>query len=261
LSEGDKVTIQRFDTYTSHTGKIEKFLEKQVPYCRDGIKVELGNGIRGHAIKKITSEKISKEKLFELIHEHEGLKFELKESYFCDTRKTKEFESLHSGEKFKKIICKTMSSFMNTEGGIVCIGVSDTQEFCGFDDDFRLICKTYKKMTFVQKKDEFTKDLEGKVKKYLGQSTRQNYDVQFLTFSKEEIEKAGFKIDEPKKEHDIFHICLILLPKSEKKVYFRERVQGKNGDGESVQGLMVERHDRTPHGKDPILIDRLLDEI
>ena len=261
LTYGDKVQIQRFATYTEHTGKIEKFLEKNVQHCPDGIKVELENGMRGHAIKKITSDKLSKEQLFDLIRDHEGLKFELKESYFCDTRKTKELGSLQSGNKFKIIICKTISSFMNTEGGIICIGISDAQKFCGFDDDFQLLCKNYEQMNFVQKKDDFTKDLEGKVKKYLGQLAKQNYDIQFLHFSKEEIEKAGFEIDEPKKEHDIFDICLIILPKSEKIVYFREHVQGKNDDGESADGQIVQKYERTPHGRDPILIDYLLDEI
>jgi hypothetical protein len=259
LSIGDEVKIKRFTTNTVHLGNISKFLEKYVEHDENGIKVEITNGMRGHTIKKLTTDTISKKKLFDLIDEHEGVKFELKGSYFCDINKTKHMESLQNGNYVKTIIFKTMSSLMNRDGGILCIGVLDDKKFYGFENDFRSLFKDkYKKMEFYSMKDKFNKDLEDNVRKYLGKSALTKYDVQFLNFSKEEIENAGFEIDETKNKNDHFYICLIILDKSDKIIFFREHVKGKNTDDEFVDGVMFDAYTRSPFGKIPLDVENLL---
>jgi hypothetical protein len=261
LSIGDEVKIKRFETGGTFKGKISRFIENNVDHDKNGIKVEIDNGMRGHTIKKLTSDDISKKKLFEMIEVHEGLKFELKTSYYCDTKKTKfnPSKTLVKGEYMKKIIMEEISSFMNKFGGTLCIGVTDDKEFYGFENDFRsLLEEKYEKTDYFKMVDIFKLDLLNNMEKYLGKNSLDYYDVQFMNFSKDEIENAGFKIEETKKEYEQFHVCLIKIDKPTKTILFREFVNFKNKDNEQIKGKIFKAYSRNPHGKLPIEIDTLI---
>ena len=264
LNIGDKVNIVR-DGWdgTYFEGKIVQFLEKNKNYDECGIRVTIDNGMRGHAIKLLTNKKMTKENLFELLRQHEDKKLELKQSYCHNVDKTKNLGSFEMWETGKKIICKVMSAFMNTNDGKICIGISDELKFYGFDIDFKLLFKNkYETMNLIEMTESFKHDLEGQLGKYLGHSNTSHHDVHFFTFTKDEIKNNGFEIDDSQNQTENFHICMIDVPKVEKPVFFREFVDGKTKDGEPAKGFIIEKYVKTAHdGKHPLQIDDFIDEL
>ena len=80
-------------------------------------------------------EKISSEKLIELLNEGENSKFELKSSLRWDYREEK------VNKKLEEVILKSISAFNNAEGGNLVIGIDDDKKILGLENDYQTLKK------------------------------------------------------------------------------------------------------------------------
>jgi hypothetical protein len=135
------------------------------------------------------SNEIFQKSVKEIIAEGESEFIEFKSSLRWDIRKNEINKELES-----KII-KTISGFLNSNGGVLLIGVDDGGNVLGLENDF---------LSFTKKtdRDGFELQITSLVKKYIGNEFLKNYNINF-----EEIEE---KI-----------VCKILVPRRcIKPVYF-----------------------------------------
>jgi predicted HTH transcriptional regulator len=91
---------------------------------------------------------------------------------------------------------RAIVSLLNSEGGILFIGVSDTGEIIGLENDYR----TFKK----QNQDGFLLHLDNLINNYLGKEFHQ-----YLTISVENIEKN--------------EICVVQVRKAEDPVFLKSK--------------------------------------
>lgn len=102
---------------------------------------------------------------------------------------------LHKGEVNKKleyVIAKTISAFMNTEGGCLVIGVDDNQNILGLETDIKTLPK--------QNIDGFELHLIEIVKKYIGAELSSHIKISFPEIDGEKI-------------------CMVKVSKSSKPVF------------------------------------------
>lgn len=127
----------------------------------------------------------------EFIMEGESEFIEFKSSLRWDIRKNQVNKELESK------IMKTISGFMNSNGGVLLIGVDDDGNILGLENDFLSFNKK-------QDRDGFELQITSLIKKYIGNEYLKNYNINF-----EEIEE---KI-----------VCKIVVPtRCKKPVYFKE---------------------------------------
>ena len=109
--------------------------------------------------------KVEDTELKELILVGENEKFELKSSLSYDLRENKR------NKKLEYVIAKTISAFLNTEGGTLIIGVDDNGNTLGLEKDFET----------MQKKDidGFELHLRNVISKYLGASFEKYLKISF----------------------------------------------------------------------------------
>jgi predicted HTH transcriptional regulator len=95
-----------------------------------------------HPTEVLLEEKVSntstvyKETIIDRIKKRESSAIELKSSFRYDVRNRK------PNPKMEKIIAKTISAFMNSEGGTLLIGVDDENNVIGLQDDYETLKKT-----------------------------------------------------------------------------------------------------------------------
>ena len=140
LSVGMKVKIERERGRMTKIleGKIVEILDK-APHNEKGILVKLEKNYVGN-VKEIQSgkEQISITKLRELIDAHESRKFEMKSSFKYDVNISKHLGEPTKNDALKRVIAEEAASFMNTDGGIICIGVDDEKNILGLENDYKL---------------------------------------------------------------------------------------------------------------------------
>jgi hypothetical protein len=122
----------------------------------------------------------------ELILTGENDKLEIKSTLRFDLRENK------INKKLEYVIAKTISAFLNTEGGTLIIGVDDDGNVLGLEKDFQTLSK--------QDKDGFELHLRQIIKKYLGENFEKYIKITFP------------KVDEKE-------ICVIKILKSGKPVF------------------------------------------
>ena len=136
LAEAQGVLAEVQQKYASHLARCELILSKPPSYWKS------------HPI-------------LQLIAQGEGSNLEFKETLEADVR---------TGEKYPGVLAsalKTIAAFLNTEGGTLLIGVSDSGEIKGLEKDFRL-CSKHDEDGLEQKlrsllRDRFEPDPLGKV--------------------------------------------------------------------------------------------------
>jgi len=122
----------------------------------------------------------------ELILTGENDKLEIKSTLRFDLREN------NVNKKLEYVIAKTISAFLNTEGGTLIIGVDDDGNILGLEKDFKTLSK--------QDKDGFELHLRQIIKKYLGENFEKYIKITFP------------KVDEKE-------ICVIKILKSGKPVF------------------------------------------
>ena len=109
----------------------------------------------------------------ELILKDEGPKLEFKSSMRYDLNMNK------VNKKLEMVIAKTISGFLNTDGGILIIGVEDNGNIIGLDNDYSVMQKS--------NKDGFELILREVIKKYLNKSFDKYLTITFPVIDEKEI--------------------------------------------------------------------------
>lgn len=134
------------------------------------------------------------DRLAELLDGGENEKLELKASMRWDMREQK------YNKELEKAIIKSVAGFLNSEGGVLVVGVTDNKEIQGLEDDYKTLPKA--------NRDSWENHLNQGVKNYLGLQLRRLIRVGFTTLNKKEV-------------------AVVEVSRADKPVYFR--------DGESEQ--------------------------
>jgi len=121
--------------------------------------------------KKVKEEEVIDYK--EIIKKGENNYVELKSSLRWNHENSKVDKSL------ERTIAKTLSAFMNSEGGKLFIGVSDKEEILGIDKDYSSLGK--------KNKDGFLLQMDQVVNKYLGKEFHQYMSSQIIEIDGKEI--------------------------------------------------------------------------
>ena len=109
----------------------------------------------------------------ELILGGENDKLEIKSTLRFDLREN------NVNKKLEYVIAKTISAFLNTEGGTLIIGVNDDGNILGLEKDFKTLSK--------QDKDGFELHLRQVIKKYLGENFEKYIKITFPKVDEKEI--------------------------------------------------------------------------
>ena len=105
-----------------------------------GIEVEIDHYCTGNAIEDLSSpEEMSVSEIRDLIEKHETTTFELKASFKYDLELSQRLKKPVESPELKRKIVEEAVSFMNCDGGIVCIGVDNHKNIVGLENDYKLL--------------------------------------------------------------------------------------------------------------------------
>ncbi|MGM0482721.1 MAG: AlbA family DNA-binding domain-containing protein [Patescibacteria group bacterium] len=135
----------------------------------------------------------SKKNYLKLLNREESKTLEFKSSLRWDYRQDKVNKDL------EKVIAKTVAAFLNTEGGILFIGVDDNGEALGLEKDLG---------SFNGSRDGFLKKLSEIINKYLGPDNHALITPRFL-------------------EKDQKDICVLRVDRSNRPVYLKNGQENK----------------------------------
>jgi predicted HTH transcriptional regulator len=138
ISIGMSVMIQIKRLEKIMNGTITDILDKE-SFNLKGIEVEIDNYYFGH-VKKIiqNGELISEMELREKIQKHETSTFEMKSSFKYDLELSQRLGKPTENELIKRKIVEEAAGFMNTKGGMICIGVDNNKNILGLENDYKL---------------------------------------------------------------------------------------------------------------------------
>ncbi len=135
---GKKVQIERKRTGKMYDGIVIKVLDPE-ELNKDGILVKIEGNYVGNTKKVVTSDAIfSVQEILEKISKHEQKKFEMKSSFKYDVNISEHLGEPTANEVLRRKIAEESASFMNTDGGIICIGVDDKKNILGVKNDCKL---------------------------------------------------------------------------------------------------------------------------
>jgi len=138
ISVGMSVMIQRKRIEKMQNGIVTEILDNQM-FNPNGIEVEIDGYYFGHTKKIITNDDIiSEQELREKIQKHETDKFEMKSSFKFDLNLSKHLGKPTENEIIKRKIVEEVAGFMNTNGGMICIGVDNEKNTIGLENDYKL---------------------------------------------------------------------------------------------------------------------------
>lgn len=148
--------IDNIDDFGIHSDDYSVFLEKRATSIFNALK---------NRIELTTTEKVEDTELKELILIGENEKLEMKSTLRYDLRQSIVNKNL------EYVIAKTVSAFLNSEGGILIIGVDDEGNALGLEKDIE---------TFSKKDiDGFELHLRNIIKKHLGSNFEKHLKVSF----------------------------------------------------------------------------------
>jgi hypothetical protein len=107
--------------------------------------------------------------------ESQGLEFKSSVRYDYQTRKV--------NRELTKVIAKTIAGFLNTEGGTLLIGVSDSGSILGIANDLATLSKS--------NTDAFERTLRNALATYLGVEIGPNILVEFIEFDNSTVSKVS----------------------------------------------------------------------
>ncbi|MCH7559909.1 MAG: putative DNA binding domain-containing protein [Thaumarchaeota archaeon] len=131
-------------------------------FNENGVEVETDLGYIGFVREIITKfEIISPKEVKKLIEKHETKYFEMKSSFRYDINASEKSGMPIKNDALVRKIVDEIASFMNTEGGILCIGVDNDKQVLGLENDYSLF-KTDK-----EKSDELRNQIKQALIDYL----------------------------------------------------------------------------------------------
>lgn len=156
--------IEDINSYGIHSDDYKVFLEKRSKSIYDALRkrIELKNERNTHDAE-----------LKELIHIGENETMEFKSTLRYDLRENK------INKKLEFVIAKTISAFLNTEGGILIIGVDDGGNALGLDNDLGTLSKG--------DIDAFELHLRNIISKHLGSSFEKYLKVNFPSIDEKTV--------------------------------------------------------------------------
>ena len=161
---GMEVIIEIPKIHQTLSGKVLDFVDDQVTHNANGIEVIIDGNYSGN-VKKIikNDELISENELRLKIKNHEKKNFELKSSFKYDIDVSNHTGNPTSAEYLKRKIIEECASFMNSDGGIICMGVDDEKNILGLQNDYEL------QTDYDPKKDpsQFQDNLKNEIKQGL----------------------------------------------------------------------------------------------
>ena len=159
--------IDNIDDFGIHSDDYSVFLEKRATSIYNALK---------NRIEFTSTEKIEDTELKELILIGENEKLEMKSTLRYDLRQNIVNKNL------EYVIAKTVSAFLNSEGGILIIGVDDNGNALGLEKDIE---------TFSKKDvDGFELHLRNIIKKHLGSNFEKHLKITFPTIDEKTICKV-----------------------------------------------------------------------
>ena len=110
-------------------------------YNPKGIEVELDDYCIVNATDtfKDSLEETSVKKIKDLIEKHETKTFEMKASFQYDLERSKREGKPIKSPALKRKIVEEVASFMNKDGGTLCIGVDNNKNIVGLENDYKLL--------------------------------------------------------------------------------------------------------------------------
>lgn len=156
--------IEDIDSFGIHSDDYTVFLEKRGNAIFNALKnrIDLKN--------EITADDLE---LKRLIHIGENESMEFKSTLRYDIRENK------VNKKLEFVIAKTISAFLNSEGGILIIGVDDSGNTLGLDNDLSTLNK--------RDTDAFELHLRNIISKYLGASFEKYLKVTFPSIDEKTV--------------------------------------------------------------------------
>lgn len=159
--------IDNIDDFGIHSDDYSVFLEKRATSIYNALK---------NRIEFTNTDKIEDTELKELILIGENEKLEMKSTLRYDLRQNIVNKNL------EYVIAKTVSAFLNSEGGILIIGVDDNGNALGLEKDIE---------TFSKKDvDGFELHLRNIIKKHLGSNFEKHLKISFPTIDEKTICKV-----------------------------------------------------------------------
>lgn len=167
ISIGMQVKIQRKRTTKILEGRITEILDDSL-FNDKGIEVEIDDCYVGN-IKKIIEfdTEISQEELLKKIEKHESKSFEMKANFKYDSNLSNRFGKPVTNEKIKRKIIEEIASFMNTDGGIICIGVDNNKNIIGLENEYKLQNDYNPNMDISLLQDKLRLEIKSALKQYL----------------------------------------------------------------------------------------------
>ena len=136
---GMRVLIQKKRISATREGFVT-WIYDDAPYNEDGIEVVIDEFHNGNVKKIIKSDEeiISKEELLEKIEKHETSTFEMKASFKYSLELSERLGKPTADEVIKRKIIEETAGFLNTNGGMICIGVDNKKNIIGLEHEFQL---------------------------------------------------------------------------------------------------------------------------
>jgi predicted HTH transcriptional regulator/uncharacterized protein YwbE len=164
---GLEVMIERKRTGTILEGSVIEILDR-LPYNEKGIEVKINGNYLGN-VKKILSDDdgISIQELHKKIQKHELKNFEMKSSFKYDVNISNHTGKATANNALKRKIVEEAASFMNTDGGILCIGVDNEKIILGLENDYKLQSGYYPEQDKSLLQDQLRLEIKQALKDYL----------------------------------------------------------------------------------------------
>lgn len=137
---GLKVKIQKSLGSTA-TGTVTQIFNQHEKHNDDGIEVEIDDYYEGNVKQILTThddDVISIAELLEKIDKHESKTFEMKAAFKYNLELSERLGKPMASEAQKRKIVEEVAGFMNTDGGIVAIGVDNNGKIIGLKHEYEL---------------------------------------------------------------------------------------------------------------------------
>ena len=178
-------------------------------YNEKGIEVEIDD----YCIVNVTDafedslEKTSVKKIRDLIEKHETETFEMKASFKYDLELSQRLGKPVESPVLKRKIVEEAVSFMNCDGGTICIGVDNNKNIVGLENDYKLLSNYEEGVDEDLLADKLSSEIKQTISDYIKD------DLVFTLFKTETIPIDGKKI------------CLVNVKKSSKPMFVKMKVQ------------------------------------
>ena len=145
----------------------------------------------------ISSGNLDEKELLKIIKQGENDRVEFKSSLRWDYRQNQMNKSLEN------VIMKTISAFLNTEGGILIIGIEDSGEVLGLENDYNTVSK--------KNRDGFILTLTNLVNQHIGKNVHKFIDIKTISIQGKDvcivrIEKSDAPVFLGKNDNEAFFI-------------------------------------------------------